>query len=45
MSNHDWDVYMFNFGKFVFGVWNGLVIMIILLNVYNDGAWYYLVVA
>jgi hypothetical protein len=42
-SNYDRHIYMMNDGQLVFGIYNGGVVTIETPNVYNDGAWHYLV--
>ncbi len=42
-SNYDRHIYMMNDGQLVFGIWNGQTETIETPDVYNDGAWHYVV--
>ena len=42
-SNYDRHIYMMNDGQLVFGVWNNQTVTVETPNVYNDGAWHYVV--
>ncbi|HUZ55968.1 MAG TPA: LamG domain-containing protein [Streptosporangiaceae bacterium] len=42
-SNYDRHIYMMNDGQLVFGIWNNQTVTIETPNVYNDGAWHYVV--
>ena len=42
-TNYDRHIYMMNDGQLVFGVWNNQTETIETPNVYNDGAWHYVV--
>ena len=42
-SNYDRHIYMMNDGQIVFGVWTGQTDTIESPDVYNDGAWHYVV--
>jgi Concanavalin A-like lectin/glucanases superfamily len=42
-SSYDRHIYMMNDGQLVFGVWNNKTVTVETPNVYNDGAWHYLV--
>jgi hypothetical protein len=42
-SNYDRHIYMMNDGQLVFGIYNGKTVTIETPNVYNDGAWHYVV--
>jgi Concanavalin A-like lectin/glucanases superfamily len=42
-GSYDRHIYMMNDGQLVFGIWNGQTETIETPNVYNDGAWHYVV--
>ena len=42
-SSYDRHIYMMNDGQLVFGIWNNQTETIETPNVYNDGAWHYVV--